>query len=535
MFQPIFRSLSVHAASRLQLWLLVVALLLVGGVSGWTISQTRINGPLYEDISASKQLIIDVLPPPLYIVEPYLTTIQLAFAHPEAQAGLQKKLLQQIDEYQQTLAHWRGQKLPKELHDELLVRSAPPALQFLGMVEQELIPAVNQQDSAAVRALMPRLDELFTRHRASITRIVEQAGANARAVEEQANQALWQQVGLLVVVAVVVLLCALWLSSVLTGRITGRVRQAVEAANRVAQGDIETAVDDSAADEIGQILRALENMRGALLHQLGTLSRQRHELAQQGEQLVVAKQRAERADLLKSEFIANMSHELRTPLNGILGMLEVLKFGELDQDQHESVETAYTSARELFVLIDDMLFYANLRAGHGAQRQAPFVVADVFSSLTRRFQPLAVGKGLSFQMDVSGQVPELLLGQASYLERALAVLLDNAVKFTRQGSVVLHVAMPRPMSAQGEVELVCQVQDTGCGLPPERLDNLFELFVQQDGSFTRAHGGTGLGLALAQALVDAMGGEISGGNQVSGGACFTLKLPFVAETEMAEA
>jgi signal transduction histidine kinase len=279
------------------------------------------------------------------------------------------------------------------------------------------------------------------------------------------------------------------------------------------------------------VLVALETMRQALNDQFARLQIQRDELAAQSKELAIAKERAESFEQLKSTFLRNMSHELRTPLNGILGVFQLISMGDVPPDQAELLSAGEASAQTLNELIGDMLFYANLRAGHSRDDRLLFDIAETVQSVRRQFLDKAEAKNLKLTVSVGTEVPEGAFGNPDYLRRALSALVDNAVKFSTTGTVTLEVDLINtiPLHDNGLL-MEFRVIDSGPGIPEEQLERLFAAFVQEDGSETRQRGGVGIGLALTKALAEAMHGELDGRNRVEGGAIFTLRLPLQKAT-----
>lgn len=506
----------------MQLVLVVGAVLLVGLLSLRTIDALRINGPLYERIAASQRLIGEILPPSLLIIEPYLTTIRLIQANAWSRPELRRKLDAQIADYRQAIADWRGRPLAQELLREL-ERSEMPAEAFFLIVDKELLPALAAGNGDELAALLPRLDELFGQHRQSIARLAEMAQHNAAAVEREANSRLVGEMLVFVAICGGVIAFAVLLGRRLARTVNRRVGETVAAADAVAGGDLRHPIDDGGAgDEIATILRALESMRAALAGLLAERERQNAELASQAAAMAVAKTRAEQVERLKSEFLATLSHELRTPLNGIQGMLAIVATAPLDDEYLDYVNYAERSAAALYKQIDDMLFYARLQAESGQPVDGEIELQGLLEVLQHKYGQLAAGKGLAFAFATQGSLPLLVHGDPAYLQRALEVLLDNAVKFTATGGIGFGIER---RAGEGGECLRFTVEDSGPGLPAEGVEQLFSAFVQHDGSQTRSHGGTGLGLALCQALVGALGGRLRAANRPQGGACFVIELP----------
>ena len=239
-------------------------------------------------------------------------------------------------------------------------------------------------------------------------------------------------------------------------------------------------------------------------------------------QLTEAKDRAEASNRTKSQFMANMSHELRTPMNAILGFSELLKDEELTTEQIDYVDTIHLSSRHLLTLINDVLDISKIEAGKEEIALGICSLRDMLGQLEHLMLTNAQTKALYFELDIRPDVPEQVVTDAKHLYQCLINLVSNAIKFTEQGSVILHVGL-----ADHEVGplLYFEVADTGIGIPEDRQEKVFESFEQADSSTSRKYGGTGLGLAITRELVEMMGGAVSLESQESVGSIFTITLP----------
>ncbi|MEH2206216.1 MAG: ATP-binding protein [Nostoc sp.] len=233
------------------------------------------------------------------------------------------------------------------------------------------------------------------------------------------------------------------------------------------------------------------------------------------EELEVARQKAEEASRLKSEFLANVSHEIRTPLNGMIGFLKLILEGMADdpEEQNQFLTEAHHLSIHLLNIINDILDIAKIEAGKMELAYAPVKLDELFSHVEGFMRPQAQMKNLSFRMQMPATSDEIIV-QSNY-QRLLQVMLNlvnNAIKFTHEGGVtvsadlVLKKANFQDQQFPGMVRV--RVADTGIGVSLDKQDKLFQLFSQVDGSRTRQYGGTGLGLVISQKLVEAMGGEV---------------------------
>ncbi len=224
-------------------------------------------------------------------------------------------------------------------------------------------------------------------------------------------------------------------------------------------------------------------------------------------ELLRAKAEADRANAAKSQFLANMSHEVRTPLTGVLGMLDLLKETELTSEQGQYLDSAYTSAKVLGDVVDDILDLSKIEAGMLILEETDFDLYETIEDLAVLLRLRAQAKQLVFRWQIDADVPGVLCGDPTRLRQVILNLASNAIKFTMAGWVELHVGAVE--QSEDHVLLRVCVRDTGIGIAEEKQVLLFQPFSQIDASTTRRYGGTGLGLAICKQLVTAMRGEIA--------------------------
>jgi two-component system, sensor histidine kinase and response regulator len=259
------------------------------------------------------------------------------------------------------------------------------------------------------------------------------------------------------------------------------------------------------------------------------LERHRHHLEDLVEErtaaLSIAKEAAEAANRAKTTFLTNMSHELRTPMSGIIGMTELALRRATDVKQIEQLEKATMASEHLMGIINDILDISKIEADRLTLENIPFKLAAVLDNLRNLTAPLAAEKGLALTISVADDLAtQTLLGDPLRLGQILLNLSNNAIKFTTEGAVGVRVTGCE--DAAGNIQLRCEVQDTGIGIAPADRPRLFQAFEQADSSMTRKYGGTGLGLAICKRLVVLMGGEIGFATEPGQGSTFwfTIRL-----------
>ena len=245
-----------------------------------------------------------------------------------------------------------------------------------------------------------------------------------------------------------------------------------------------------------------------------------------------ATEEAELANRSKSQFLATMSHELRTPLNSLVGYLQLLETTSLNDEQLEYLKMMQLASRNQLAVIGDVLDVARIEAGRVELETAPFQLRHMLDQLERLIRPLAQAKGLQFCVQTGPELTDLrLLGDEDRIKQILLNLLGNAVKFTDQGSISLQVQTTGVTATEQRLQFV--VSDTGCGIPEQLHQRIFEPFTQVDGSITRRFSGSGLGLSIARTLAELMGGRLTMQETSSEGSSFVLELllPLALQTE----
>lgn len=240
-------------------------------------------------------------------------------------------------------------------------------------------------------------------------------------------------------------------------------------------------------------------------------------------ELILAKENAESANVLKGQFLANMSHEIRTPINGVLGYLKLLEYTVLSDEQKEYTFGAVESSEILLSLIEDILDLSKIEAGKLQFEHIDFSIKEIVQKVVTVITPKSQEKSLVLVVNISKDIPEKTLGDPLRISQVLTNLLSNAIKFTPSGSIVIDISCTQ--KSPDEVSVSFSVSDSGIGIAPDKINAIFESFVQADSSTKRKYGGTGLGLAISKQIVEQMGGVFSIKSALNKGSTFTFEVP----------
>lgn len=241
-------------------------------------------------------------------------------------------------------------------------------------------------------------------------------------------------------------------------------------------------------------------------------------------QLRLAKEAAEAANQVKSDFLTAMSHELRTPMNAIIGFTEIMLQEEEEPERRDSLKLVHESGETLLYLIESILEFTEIESGRVEFRKKQFSMEKLLDNIYDTFVEKAGRKELLFNIKKDLAFPSRILGDVQRVEQVVSKIVDNAIKFTKKGEVWVECSYDHKSDL-----VVIRVSDTGVGIPREKWGTIFSLFTQVDMSATREHGGIGLGLTVAAKLIEQMGGDISFETTPGVGSTFTIQLPMPKE------
>lgn len=290
-------------------------------------------------------------------------------------------------------------------------------------------------------------------------------------------------------------------------------------------------------NEITEKKHIEEELRSLNIELEGRVNKRTIELQKAKEIAEMLADKAEEASRAKSAFLAVMSHELRTPLNGVIGMAELLLTTKLSPEQKEFAESILTSGNNLLSVISDVLDFSKIESGHMQIESEKFSLVDLVDEVINESVAQIPHEKIKISYHIAQDVPNDLIGDVARIKQSLHIFVNNAVKFTDTGQVSLnikkHDSVPILLKHKLEnncIFLLFEIIDTGIGMPPEILQQLFQPFVQGDTSMSRKYGGTGLGLAISKRLIELMGGCLFVESDIGKGSKFSFILPLLHKT-----
>ena len=348
---------------------------------------------------------------------------------------------------------------------------------------------------------------------------------------------LLKNIGVVLLLALAASVLAYVLSGRLQKPISKPILNLVDTTKTIAENkDYSVRAEKTSNDEVGLLIDSFNEMLQKIEDREAELRKHRIHLEDlvnvRTAELTKALEAAEAASVAKSDFLANMSHEIRTPMKGIIGMAEFLAETELTADQKDYIDTIQGSADALLVIINDILDYSKIEAGKMRIETISFDLRVAVEDLADLLAIQTQEKGVELIYRFDPEIPARVKSDPGRIRQILTNFANNAIKFTHEGYILIDVSCQKKQADR--VHLKFSVEDTGIGIPPEKLETIFDKFTQADTSTTRKYGGTGLGLAISKQLVELMDGEIGVESQVDKGSRFwiSLTLPLDEKTEV---
>lgn len=342
-----------------------------------------------------------------------------------------------------------------------------------------------------------------------------------RVLVGMSNDAFSQRQQEILLKAGVLALFALLFTFILARRLASSLSQPIsamgDAVKAIQQGDYRTPLPVPDDTELGDLARHINNLAA----NLEKASREQQLFI---DQLIQAREEAERANRAKSDFLAMMSHELRTPMNGVLGMLQLMETTRMTEEQAEYSALATESTEHLLRVINDILDFSRFERHALEMENIPFNLVELVSTSTQAFNHDAQQRNLALQLHIQPDLDRLRVqGDPTRIRQILVNLIGNALKFTERGSIDIEASYENLDDAR--VLFVCNVRDSGIGIRADHLESMFDAFQQADSSISRRYGGTGLGLPIARTLAERMNGTLRAQSTEGAGSRFTLEIP----------
>ena len=497
-----------------------VAFLAVVFAEQWALTRVKVGGPIYDHLAMNSSLVSDIMPPPEYILEPYLEAT-LALEQPQTLAEHCARLLALHKVYDQRHRYWAQQPISDEIKTLMIQRSDPEARDFWRLTEQKFLPALARGDRPAAMQAYAGMSAAYKAHHATIGQIIDLALKESRKTEVSATRDVTVSTAIIWSIAALVMIIVVTRVAWQEFFIARPLRQI---ARSLSQPEVEANAGLNGIrrqGEIGALADAVANFRESL----NETERLKSELMENQ----IATRSAEQANRAKTAFLANMSHELRTPLNAIIGFSDIFTiglFGPLHEKYLEYARLINCSGLHLLDIISDVLDMAKIEAGrfelHLEEIDVDRIVADCVAMSLYRSQ------GRNPSIIVTGPRNNVLVADRRAVKQILLNLLSNAVKFSSNGGRI-EVNLARISG-----NLCLEVRDDGAGIAEKDLTRLGQPFEQVTQDSRLARGGTGLGLALVYGLAAEHGGEVKISSVVGEGTTVRVTLPLGAAAAASE-
>ena len=514
------RNFNIRTSAILVGMTICIAFLAVIFAEQWALTQVKVGGPIYDQLAMNDALVSDVLPPPEYILEPYLEAT-LALEQPAALAEHRARLLALHRIYDQRRLYWAAQPISDEIKSLMIRRSDPEAGNFWRLTEREFLPALARGDRAAALSAYAGMSAAYKAHRATINQIIALALKESRNTEVKATRDVTISTGIIWSIAALVII-------IVAARVAWQEYFIVRPLGQIARflGEPEAQAHAGLEGigrrgEIGALTDAVTKFRESLKE----TERLKSELMEHQ----IATRSAEEANRAKTAFLANMSHELRTPLNAIIGFSDIFTmglFGPLHEKYQDYARLINRSGLHLLDIISDVLDMAKIEAGrfdlHLEEIDMDRIVCDCVAMVLQR------SPARNPTITITGMKNIALVADKRAVKQILLNLLSNAVKFcSEEGKIEVGV------TRTGE-NLCLEVRDDGAGISAQDIKRLGQPFEQVTKDARLARGGTGLGLALVHGLAAQHGGAVKINSALGEGTTVRVTLPLQAADAAAQ-
>lgn len=508
------RNFNIRTSAILVGMTICIAFLAVIFAEQWALTQVKVGGPIYDQLTMNNALVSDILPPPEYVLEPYLEAT-LALEQPAALAEHRGRLTALHKVYDQRHRYWASQPISEEIKSLMIRRADPEARSFWRLTEREFLPALARGDRQAALAAYAGMTTAYRAHRATISQMIGLALKEGRSTEVRATRdvtlSTWIIWSIAALVFMIVAARVMWQEFFIV-RPLGRIAHSLGQHGAETHAGLE---EIGRRGEVGALADAVTKFRDNLKE----TERLKSELMDHQ----IATRAAEEANRAKTAFLANMSHELRTPLNAIIGFSDIFTmglFGPLHDKYLDYARLINRSGLHLLDIISDVLDMAKIEAGrlelHLEEIDVDRIISDCIAMILHRTP------ARNPTITVTGMKNTTLVADKRAIKQILLNLLSNAVKFcSEEGRIEINLTCTSE-------KLHLEVRDDGAGIAAEDIQRLGQPFEQVTKDARLARGGSGLGLALVHGLAAQHGGQVKISSVLGEGTTVRVSLPLRA-------